>query len=109
MELGSDFVTSGNYTKVPNDLIFHPVFRVHRAGALLHVWLMLASMAPRRGIQSQKHLANILAQKLGAEYSWETLKSHINTDGGKAWKEKSELNRSKSFEDIYEENQVWDM
>ena len=39
---------------------------------------MLASMAPRRGIQSQKHLANILAQKLGAEYSWETLKSHIN-------------------------------
>ena len=67
-----------NFTKIPNDLIFHPVWRTNRASALYHIWCMLAALAPRQGIESLKHLSHILAQRLEGEYSRETLKKHVS-------------------------------
>ena len=77
MELTAATHPSGNFTKVPNDLIFHPVWQANRAAALYHVWCMMAAIAPRKGITSLKHLANILALRLDSKYSWETLKKHF--------------------------------
>lgn len=65
MELLKDFDVSGEFTKVPNCLTRpdHPLWKFPGA---MQLYLQLLSLSPRKGLEGQQHLANLLGINLPA-------------------------------------------
>lgn len=71
--------TTSNFTKVSNELIFHPVFRTNRAAACLHLWLMLSAIAPR-SFHSLQELCEAISVRFDGkgDYNFFTLRKHLD-------------------------------